>query len=145
MRLTLHSDYALRVLLFLATRPAEVVSIGEIAAAYGISANHLAKVAQKLGRAKYVDLVRGSKGGMRLARAPRAISIGEVVRKFEPDMNLVECFDPATNKCPIVRACGLKGILGGAQASFLAYLDSRTIADAADRPQALFNILQRHA
>jgi len=143
VRLTLHSDYALRALLFLAARPDDVVSIGEIAAAYGISAHHLAKVAQKLGHTQYVTLLRGPKGGLRLARAPQAISIGDVVRQFEPDMALVECFAPETNTCPIARACGLKGILAGAQASFLAHLDSHTLADAADRPQALLQLLKR--
>lgn len=143
MRLTLHSDYGLRVLLFLASRPDDVVSIGEVATAYGISAHHLAKVAQKLGRAGYVNLSRGTGGGMRLARPPASISIGEVVRKLEPDMVLVECFDPETNTCPIAPVCALKRILAGAQARFLAHLDSHTLADSLGRPEALLGILRR--
>jgi Rrf2 family nitric oxide-sensitive transcriptional repressor len=143
MRLTLHSDYGLRVLLFLATRPGETVSIGEVAAGYGISAHHLGKVAQRLGREGYVELLRGSKGGLRLARAPGAISIGEVVRRLEPDLDLVECFDPGSNTCSIVAACGLKGILAEARARFFETLDGHTLADAVGRPGALVRLLRR--
>jgi Rrf2 family nitric oxide-sensitive transcriptional repressor len=71
MRLTLHSDYGLRVLLFLATRPGDTVSIGEVAAGYGISAHHLGKVARRLGREGYVELLRGAKGGLRSRAPPR--------------------------------------------------------------------------
>jgi Rrf2 family nitric oxide-sensitive transcriptional repressor len=141
MRLTLHSDYGLRVLLFLATRPGDTVSIGEVAAGYGISAHHLGKVAQRLGREGYVELLRGSKGGLRLARAPEEISIGEIVRRLEPDLDLVECFDPGSNTCPIVPACGLKGILAEARARFFETLDGHTLADAVGRPGALVRLL----
>ena len=143
MRLTLHSDYGLRVLLFLAVRPDEVVSIGEIAGAYGISAHHLAKVAQSLGQAGYVTLLRGPKGGLRLSRPAGEISIGDVVRKMEPDTNLVECFEPDTNRCPIASACTLKGILMGARSRFFEHLDAFSLADIADQPQTLVSILGR--
>lgn len=141
MKLTLQADYGLRVLLFLALRPGDVVPIGEIAAAYGVSAHHLMKVAQLLARQGFVELLRGVHGGVRLARAPEAIALGEVVRATEPSMALVECFDPATNTCVIAPVCELKKILADAQRAFLAELDRHTLADAAKRPRALTALL----
>ncbi|WP_019459254.1 Rrf2 family transcriptional regulator, partial [Roseomonas sp. B5] len=80
MRLTLHSDYALRTLIFLGLRPQRLVSIAEIAKAYRISENHLTKVVHRLGQAGFVETLRGRGGGLRLARPPEEIRIGDVVR-----------------------------------------------------------------
>ncbi len=137
MRLTLQTDYGLRALLFLAVRPGEVVPIGEVAAAYGVSVHHLTKVGQLLAHRGYVEQVRGARGGVRLARDPATISLGAVVRDLEPSLALVECFEPATNTCVLAPACELKRILAAAQRAFLAELDQHTLADAAKRPRAL--------
>ncbi len=76
MRLTSFSDYALRLLMFVATRPGELVTIGEISRAYGISRNHLMKIAATLSQAGLVVTVRGSGGGLRLARPAGEVSVG---------------------------------------------------------------------
>lgn len=141
MRLTLQADYGLRVLLYLAVRPGEVVPIGEIAGAYGVSAHHLAKVGQLLARQGYVEQVRGACGGVRQLRDPRAINLGAAVRDLEPDLALVECFDAETNTCLIASACGLKRVLATAQRAFFAELDRHTLADAVARPRALEALL----
>ena len=107
MRLTRHTDYALRVLLYAATYPDRRVSTEEISKAYGISTHHLVKVVNNLGRAGFLDLKRGRNGGIRLGRAPEEIVVGAVVRVTEPDLHLVECFDAKRNTCPIVPACRL--------------------------------------
>src|SRR5678816_3721509 len=102
MRLTRYTDYALRVLLYLAARPEGLSSIGSISRAYGISQNHLMKVVNDLANAGYVASVRGRSGGIRLGRAPEEINIGQVVRHTEDGFQVVDCAS-----CVIAPACGL--------------------------------------
>jgi Rrf2 family nitric oxide-sensitive transcriptional repressor len=129
MQLTLFSDYALRTLLYLAMHEGRLVAVDEISAAYGISRHHLVKVVQLLVGAGAVASVRGRGGGLRLAVPADALNVGRLVRTAEPHLNLVECFDRATNTCPIVSACGLKGVLQRARDAFFAELDQHTLAD----------------
>jgi Rrf2 family transcriptional regulator, nitric oxide-sensitive transcriptional repressor len=133
VHLTLHADYSLRVLLYLAARPGRLISTQEVSEAYGISKNHLVRVVQTLGRHGFVDVRPGRTGGILLAREPAEISLGEVFRVAEPDFHLVECFNKEENTCPISPACGLKGILYEAREAFLAALDKYTLADAGKR------------
>jgi len=129
VRLTSHSDFAFRTLIYLASRPDETVSVGAIAEAFGISAHHLAKVAQVLARAGYVESQRGAAGGLRLARAPDAIGLGDVLRTTEPDFHLVECFDRERNQCVLTGACALQDILRKALRAFVEVMDGYTLAD----------------
>jgi Rrf2 family nitric oxide-sensitive transcriptional repressor len=129
MQLSLHADYALRVLVYAGTHPDRLVTTQEISNAYGISKNHLVRVIQTLGERKYVHIQTGRSGGVRLACSPEQIRLGDVVRDAEPNMRLVECFDRETNKCPIVRHCALKGMLNEALQAFLESLNRYTLAD----------------
>ncbi len=129
MRLTKHSDYALRVLIYAAAHPEELVSTDAIATSFGISGNHLVKIINNLGKHGLLEVRRGRSGGLRLAREPEAIVIGEVVRLTEPDFHIVECFDAEGNGCPISEACGLISPLHEATRAFLAVLDGYTLAD----------------
>jgi len=129
MRLSVYSDYSLRLLMYAALRPAELVTVQQVAEAYGISRNHLMKVAFELGRHGFLETVRGRKGGLRLARPPRQIGLGEVVRKTEEGFVLVECFDAATDRCTLSGPCRLKGALSRALKAYLAVLDEYTLAD----------------
>lgn len=131
MRLTYFTDYALRVLIMLAVKPDALVTIREIAERFRISENHLTKVAHLLGRDGYVETVRGRNGGLRLAMAPEAINVGAIVRRYEDDLALVECFDRARNTCPIAPVCALSGAIGEALDAFLKVLDGKTLADIA--------------
>jgi Rrf2 family nitric oxide-sensitive transcriptional repressor len=133
VHLTLHADYSLRVLLYLAARPERLVSTQEVSEAYGISKNHLVRVVQALGKHGFVEVRPGRSGGLALARAPSEISVGQVFRVTEPDFHLVECFDRDKNTCPIAPACGLKGVLYEAREAFLAVLDKYTLADLTKR------------
>jgi Rrf2 family nitric oxide-sensitive transcriptional repressor len=135
MRLTLYTDYSLRVLLYLATHRDKTVTITELADFYRISRNHLVKVVHELGLSGYILTSRGKNGGIRLARLPEEIVIGEVVRETEPDFTLLECFDPATDRCVITKTCSLKGALFEAHAAFIGTLDKYTLADAARKPK----------
>lgn len=129
MQLTLHADYALRVLVYLGTYPDRVVSTQEISSAYGISKHHLVRVVQTLAENGYVDVSAGRSGGVRLAREPQQIRLGDVVRNAEPNLRLAECFDEKTNTCPIAPVCALKGMLNEALNAFLARLNRYTVAD----------------
>ena len=128
MRLTTYTDYGLRLLMYVALKDGELATIQEVADAYAISKNHLMKVAYNLGQYDYLETVRGRGGGLRLARAPERINLGDVVRRMEDDFAMVECFE-ATNTCSITRACRLKGILGEALNAYLVVLDKYTLAD----------------
>jgi Rrf2 family nitric oxide-sensitive transcriptional repressor len=133
VHLTLHADYSLRVLIYLAAYRDRVVSTAEISEAYGISKNHLVRVVQSLGRYGYIEVRPGRLGGLALRRDPGQISMGEVVRKTEPHFHLVECFDPVDNTCPITRPCGLKRILFQAREAFMHVLDAVTLDDVLKR------------
>jgi Rrf2 family nitric oxide-sensitive transcriptional repressor len=137
VRLTVYTDFSLRVLIFLALKADGLATIAEIAGAYGISKNHLMKVVHQLGVAGYVETVRGKGGGLRLARPAAEIVVGEVVRRTEPDLALVPCFDPAANSCVIFPGCALRGVLDEAKAAFLSVLDRHTLADLVRSPAPL--------
>jgi len=128
MQLSLHADYALRVLLYLGTHPGKIISTREISNAYGISKNHLVRVVQTLGEHGYVELLPGRSGGIRLARDPEKIRLGDVVREAEPNLRLVECFERTTNTCPIIDVCGLKSYLHAALIAFINTLNGHTLA-----------------
>jgi Rrf2 family nitric oxide-sensitive transcriptional repressor len=130
MRLTLYTDYSLRVLLYLGARNIEDLStIKEISDAYGISKNHLMKVTHELGKLGYIETVRGRGGGIRLALKPKDIGIGKLVRQTEEDFYLVDCFNPESVGCIISPVCSLKGALNKALHAYIAVLDEYTLAD----------------
>lgn len=141
MRLTTYTDYALRVLMYIAVKPEPLPTIAAIAKSYGVSKNHLMKVVYELGVAGYLDTVRGKHGGMRLARRPEDIVLGEVVRQSEPDLALVPCFDPLNATCVITPACVLRRALHEARIAFLKVLDSYTLADLVKNRRMLNDLL----
>ena len=141
MRLTTFSDYALRVLLYLTLDRTRLATIPEIAAAYGISQNHLMKVVHQLARAGVIETVRGKGGGIRLGRAPEAIRIGEVVRATEGDAPIVECLSDDPHACRIAGTCKLTRVLVDAFAALYASLDRYTLADLTGNRNALSAIL----
>lgn len=137
MRLNIQTDYALRMLMYLAIQGTRRSSISEIAEAYSISENHLMKITQRLSAAGFVDAARGRGGGLRLSRAAESVKVGDVVRAIEPDFNLVECFR-ADNTCPITPACVLRKALGEARQAFLDVLDGYTLKILTAHPRALY-------
>lgn len=142
MRLTRHSDNALRALIYLALAdPTTPARITDIARRMGMSEDHLAKVIARLAPLGYVETIRGRVGGVRLARPADEIVVGDVVRATEDNLDLVECFDPVTNQCPIASACALAPALDEALTAFFAVLDRYTIADLTARPRALVQLL----
>lgn len=141
MRLTVYSDYSLRLLMYLAIKEGELATIAEVAERYGISRNHLMKVAHQLGVAGYVTTVRGKGGGLRLARPAASIGLGEVVRQTEPDLALVPCFAPLDATCAIWPGCVLREAMHKALRAFLDTLDGYTLADLAKPGERLRGLL----
>jgi Rrf2 family nitric oxide-sensitive transcriptional repressor len=129
MRLTVYTDYSLRVLMYLAVKEGGLATIDEIAKSYSISRNHLMKVVHQLGVAGYIETVRGRGGGLRLARPVETIGLGEVVRYTEPDMAIASCFKPVDAPCAIRRCCVLKRALEKARDAFLDVLEGYTLGD----------------
>jgi len=126
MRITRYTDYSLRVLLYVALKGNELSTIGEIAAAYNISKNHLMKVVQELAAKNYLLATRGKNGGMRLNKSPEEINIGKLVRDMEQDLELVECFGN-NSECVLTPACELKKVLALALDAFFNALDNYTL------------------
>ncbi len=129
MRLTTHTDYALRTLMYLVSVKGRTTS-ADVARLYGISSNHMAKVVNQLAKLGYVRSIRGIGGGIELARKPEDVRLGEVVEAFEGNMHLLDCV--ATDDiCAIQSFCKLKGALAEAERVQLEYLNSVTLADVA--------------
>lgn len=129
MHLTKYTDYALRILIFLAVKDQAPTTVKEIAKTYDISRNHLVKIVHQLSIEGLIITERGRAGGIRLAKPASEINIGAVVRLTEDDLEIAECFNDPTNTCIISGQCGLKGALMRALAVFLRELDNYTLAD----------------
>lgn len=142
MKLTLYTDYSLRVLLYLASSPEnnKLIQIKEIAEAYDISKNHLMKVTFHLGKLGYVETIRGRNGGLMLAKEPKEVNIGELVRQTEEDFHIVECFQDHAS-CVISPHCKLKGVLYQATQAFISVLDQYTLADLIINKEQLTTLL----
>lgn len=142
MRLNLQTDYALRQLMYLAINHGRLCTIREISEYYGVSNNHMIKIAYLSGQAGFVATTRGRSGGLALKIPPEQIVIGDVVRKIEPDFAIVECFQSgAGNQCVVSPACKLKRALHEALKAFTAVLDEYTLADLVNSNDDLRQLL----
>jgi Rrf2 family nitric oxide-sensitive transcriptional repressor len=142
MRLTIYTDYSLRVLLYLTTLTEnERTNIKDIADAYGISKNHLMKVILHLGKLGLIETTRGRNGGLRLALQPSDIKIGSVVRQTEDDLN-VEYVNKEQNECSLSPVYNLRSILSQALQAYLKVLDQYTLADLSENHSLLKELLQ---
>jgi Rrf2 family nitric oxide-sensitive transcriptional repressor len=129
MQISAFTDFSLRVLMYAAVHDDRLCTVDEIASAFDISKHHLVKVVNRLQHLGYLETLRGRSGGFRLARLPHDIGLGDVVRRTEGSLAVVECLDRASARCPLTRACGLKGVLQEATAAFMAVLDRHTLGD----------------
>jgi len=168
MRLTNYSDYALRSLIYLAVKPEPhtLANISDIANSYDISKSHLTKVIHQLGQLGYIESVRGKNGGIRLARAPKEINLGVLIKQIEPDFDLVECFAVPVSKdkgsqskdlpvtfieekadkpigCVITPVCQLKSVFSEALRAFITVLERYTLADIINNEDELKDLLFR--
>lgn len=143
MKLSSFTDYALRVLIFLATDATRRATIAEIAQAFQISENHLIKVVHLLGQKGWVSTVRGKGGGLSLARPAKDVVVGQVVRDTEGAALPAECFNSDGGRCCIAPVCQLRDVLGEAVDAFYQVLDAYTVADLVQKPQAFARLLFR--
>lgn len=127
MRLALQTDYSLRTLMFLATRPARQ-TIAAVAAFFQISETHVGKVVNQLARLGFVRSIRGIGGGLELARPADSITIGEVIQAVEGRVHLLECLG-MENVCVIQNNCKLRTVLGRAEQVQFDYLNSIRLTD----------------
>lgn len=141
MRLTSRTDYAFRVLMYLAVSGAGLATVPEIAERYGVSKDHLAKVAWELGRAGFIETVRGRSGGLRLARSAEAISVGAVARYTERTIPLAECFPEGAGACRIASNCVYRQVLVEAREAFFTVLDRYSVRDLVEDNPVLRAVL----
>ena len=141
MRLTLQTDYALRVLIYVGIREKQLSTIPEIVAYFDISRGHVMKVVHRLGRLGYVQTIRGKGGGIRLAREPALINVGVVIRDMEQELGVLGCLQDSPGYCRIERRCVLRGALRDATQAFLSALDRYTLADLVKPRQDLERLI----
>jgi len=137
VRMTYHTDYAIRMLIYVALKPDGLSTVNEIAQSYGLSRNHLLKVALTLRKLGLIESMRGRSGGIRLAKSAEQINVGTIVRATEEDFSLVECMQATGGLCVISPVCRLKGMFAEALQSYLAVLDGYTLADVIHNRGAL--------
>ena len=142
MRLTLQTDYALRVLTYVGLKRDELATVAEIVRRFDISEGHVMKVVHRLAQLGYVQTLRGRNGGIRLAREPGAITAGAVVRDMEPELGVLGCLQDRSGYCCIEECCVLRRALREATSAFLATLDRYTLTDLMAPRQALSMVLQ---
>ena len=125
--------------MYLTLRDGGLVTIAEIANCYGISRNHLMKVVNRLAAQGYVETIRGRQGGLRLARAAESISIGQIVREMERNLEVVDCVGTA---CPLLPDCGLRSALHEATDAFLRTLDRYSLANLTQNKERLLRLIR---
>ncbi|ARI75544.1 Rrf2 family transcriptional regulator [Halobacillus mangrovi] len=142
MRLKKYTDYALRVLIFTASKKqGTLANKKEISEVFNISENHLGKIIHELNKLGLIDTIRGRSGGIRLAKPAAEINVGQVVRAMEDDFHLLECFDRKTNYCVITPACKLKHVLNDALMAFLEVVDQYTLEDLLTNQEELQELM----
>ena len=130
MQLTLHTDYSLRILIYLTFLDEdETATINQIVQQYEISRGHVMKVVHHLSKKGYLTSIRGKGGGIKLSRPAEDINIGNVVRDMEANFYVAECLNPVSTSCKIKKDCTLIPVLYEAKDKFLSVFDKYTLQD----------------
>ncbi|MEV4711187.1 Rrf2 family transcriptional regulator [Micromonospora sp. NPDC049374] len=130
MKLNRSTDMALRIAMH-AAATGRRTTVDELADQLALPRNHVAKVVQRLQRLDVLVTIRGRFGGVAFAAEGAAYTVGQVVRAFEGDGEVVDCDAPA---CPLRTACRLRAELRRAQEAFLAVLDEVSLGELVDGP-----------
>jgi Rrf2 family nitric oxide-sensitive transcriptional repressor len=137
MKLTQYSDLGLRLMMYLAHRYGEPVTIQEMSDRFAVSKNHMVKISHQLTHSGLIESTRGRNGGVSLAEPPGNISVEQVLRATEDNFDLVECFNAAQNHCILSDVCKLSGVLDTALAAFFSVLRETTLADLVKNKKAI--------
>jgi Rrf2 family nitric oxide-sensitive transcriptional repressor len=137
MKLTQYSDLGLRMMMYLAHRYGEPVTIQEVSDRFGVSKNHMVKISHQLTNSGLIESTRGRNGGVRLAGPPHSINVEQVLRATEDNFDLVECFNASQNHCVLSDACRLSGALDRALEAFFAVLRQSTLGDLIKNSKAI--------
>ena len=141
MKLTSYTNFAMRSLQLAALKTPDLIRVDDVVRVHGLARPHIVKIVHELGQAGYIVTQRGRGGGFRLAKPAEEIIIGDVVRLTEGPLDLVECFNPENNTCPLIGICKLSRALQDAARAFMAVLDDLTLADiASNRGELLARI-----
>jgi len=141
LKLTSYTNYALRALQLAALRHPELIRVDDVVRVHNLARPHIVKIVHELGRAGFIETFRGRGGGFRLARPASEIVVGEVVRLTEGSLEVVECFNPDTNTCPLIGVCRLSLKIREATRAFFGVLDDLTLAEiSANRGELLERI-----
>lgn len=124
------TDLGLRVAMLTAGQGGRF-TVDALADQLGAPRHHLAKVVQRLQRLDVLVTTRGRSGGVEFAPGAERLTVGQLVRAFEGDDEVVDCDDPP---CPLRGGCRLRTALHRAQQAFLASLDEVALADLIEAP-----------
>jgi len=137
MQLNKFTDYALRILMYVAQPRDLPYTIAELAERLQISQNHAMKIAYFMAKQDWLITSRGKGGGIRLNPAALKVQLGQIVRILQRDNQIVECNDPP---CVLRTNCGLKGILDQAVEQFYTSLDQYILGDVVEPTKEYFSI-----
>lgn len=141
MQLTKHTDYAFRVLMYLAAIPeGQLSTVQEIAETFDVSRSHIMKIVNKLAGAGLIQASRGQHGGIRLGVPKEAVDLRTVIELMETTLKPVNCDVPV---CRIKKQCSLQSILSQAQQQFLEYVGQYTLADLAGPTVSIVSLLNK--
>lgn len=142
MKLTSYADYSLRVLIFLSLNHERLCTSSEISETYMISRNHLAKIIHQLSRLGFIKSYKGASGGIRLAKEPKDINVGLLIKEIEPDFNIVDCFvgDKSKSPCRLTPHCKLKSIMNESLSLFIKNLEKYTLEDIVENREELLSL-----
>jgi Rrf2 family protein len=131
VRLSKKTEYGLIAIRHIATRPhGDLVTAKEIADAYGIPYELLAKVLQRLTRAGLIMSVQGVHGGYTLAREPQAITVSGIINAIEGSrLGIAQCMVDGAESCGVASTCTIKSPLAKVQANIERAFTSMTLAE----------------
>jgi len=129
MHITVKAANAIRLMTYCALNTGKLSKTREVARVIKASENHMAKVGNELAHAGLLEAVRGRHGGVRLARDPVDIRLGDIARATQENVCAVECYDKESGTCPLIGICSYSDAFGEALDAFFKVMDRHTLQD----------------
>ena len=138
MKVSTKGRYALRIMLDLAMHNSgELVPLKDIARRQGITLKYMEQIISPLSKAGFVQSLRGSSGGYRLARNPSEYTVGSILRVLEGPLAPTACLEKEVNECPRAESCPTISFWNGLNKVINDYVDSVTLEDLVNAETAL--------